>query len=302
MLGVAVALSGYASIDRHLPTGLTSHLGPVNAEAVVVSDGGNVGDVSLGRYTTIIKPVEIPTSAPASHVAVTYIVASGDTISSIASRFSVSVSELRWSNSNLFTDDTVLPGMRLIIPPTPGIVVSVQSGQTLQSLANAYHVDQETIADYNRLRNAQLTSGMMLVIPNGVGPAFPQPPAPVFVSAFRITIGAPVGKLVPTRFPWGWCTWYVATRRPVPWSGNAIEWYSNAAAMGYPVGSQPRVGAIMVTTESPSGLGHVAYVENVYSDGSWLVSEMHYVGFGITDQRLIKPGQINGWLIGFIYG
>jgi surface antigen len=88
----------------------------------------------------------------------------------------------------------------------------------------------------------------------------------------------------------------------VPWGGNAIEWYGNARAMGFPVGSQPKVGAIMVTTESPIGLGHVAYVEQVYPDGSWQVSEMHWVAFGVTSQRIIHPGQLKGALIGFIYG
>jgi surface antigen len=43
----------------------------------------------------------------------------------------------------------------------------------------------------------------------------------------------------------------------------------------------------------------VAYVENVYPDGSWQVSEMNFVGFGVTSQRTISPGQVP--LIGFIY-
>jgi surface antigen len=58
----------------------------------------------------------------------------------------------------------------------------------------------------------------------------------------------------------------------------------------------------MVDRESPIGLGHVAYVETVYPDGSWLISEMDYGMFGVTDQRTIHPGQLNGLLVGFIYG
>jgi hypothetical protein len=167
--------------------------------------------------------------------------------------------------------------------------------------------DPQTIIDFNRLRSPQLTAGNVLVIPGGIGGDFPPPlpAAPSYVGIsdfFHSTIGAPVGHYPVTRFPWGWCTWYPATRRPVPWGGNAIEWYGNARAMGFPVGSQPKVGAIMVTTESPIGLGHVAYVEQVYPDGSWQVSEMHWVAFGVTSQRIIHPGQLKGALIGFIYG
>ena len=53
-------MSSYAAMDRHFPTTLTARFGPVNAEAVMVGDGGQYGDVSLGRYSTVIKPVSTP--------------------------------------------------------------------------------------------------------------------------------------------------------------------------------------------------------------------------------------------------
>jgi LysM repeat protein len=308
VLAIAVAISSYASINHHFPSYLTARLGAVNAEAVTASDGGTVGDVSLGRYSTIIKPLDIPTSAPISHAASMYTVQAGQTLAQIAAAFHITVSDIRWSNPDLITDATISSGERLVIPPVPGVVVTVKAGETLQSVAAAYHVDAAIIADYNRFRDVPLAAGTIVVIPGGVGPDFPRPPvaAPtytnVFFSNFHLTIGAPVGKYPATGFPWGWCTWYVATRRPVPWRGNAIDWYHNAAAMGFPVGSQPRVGAILVDRESLIGLGHVAYVETVYADGSFLISEMDYGMFGVTDQRLIKPGQLNGVLVGFIYG
>src|SRR5207253_6044016 len=51
-------------------------------------------------------------------------------------------------------------------------------------------------------------------------------------------------------------------RVPIPWTGNAWQWYANAEALGYAVGATPRPGAIMVTWESRY-FGHVAYVESV---------------------------------------
>jgi surface antigen len=99
------------------------------------------------------------------------------------------------------------------------------------------------------------------------------------------------------RFAFGWCTWYVSTRRFIPWMGNAIEWYANAAAMGFPEGSTPRVGAIMVTRES--GWGHVAFVESVDADGrGWTVSEMNFRGFAVVSTRHIGSGEVP--LVGFI--
>lgn len=102
---------------------------------------------------------------------------------------------------------------------------------------------------------------------------------------------------VANHFPWGYCTWYVASKRSVPWIGNAITWYSQAIAYGFTVGNAPAVGAIMVTRES--SLGHVAYVEAVNPDGSWVVSEMNYVGFGVISSRTVHPGAVP--VIGFVY-
>jgi surface antigen len=120
--------------------------------------------------------------------------------------------------------------------------------------------------------------------------------AAVFVSrpVGGVTMEAPGGN----HFAYGYCTWYVANRRNIPWFGNAIEWWPNARPYGYAEGGSPAVGAVMVTRESP--IGHVAYVESVGGDGSWTVSEMNYAGWNMVSRRTIHPGQIP--LVGFIYG
>ena len=100
------------------------------------------------------------------------------------------------------------------------------------------------------------------------------------------------------RFAYGYCTWYVANRRYVPWMGNAIEWWPNARAYGYAEGQSPQVGAIMVTRES--GFGHVAYVESVNGDGTWTVSEMNFAAWNVVSRRTLRPGQAP--VVGFIYG
>lgn len=89
-------------------------------------------------------------------------------------------------------------------------------------------------------------------------------------------------------FAFGECTWYVATRRCVPWLGNANQWFYNAAAMGYKEGHTPIPGAIVVFWpggDGASGVGHVAYVEAVgptstVPAGSFLQSEMNFYGGG----------------------
>jgi LysM repeat protein len=294
-------------MDRHFQSALTARLGPVNAEAVVSGEGGQVGDVSLGRYSTIIKPVAIPLSAPISHSPISYSVAAGENLKTIAAKFHVSVSEIRWSNTNLISSEVVETGDQILIPPVPGIVVITKASDTLDSLGVKYQSDAQTILDFNRLRSPQLVAGTVLVIPGGVGGAFPPPPTlwqtliqSGTTGAFHsVILGCCLGPYPATGFPAGWCTWYVATKRNVTWRGDAGFWYQNASAAGYPVGPTPKVGAIMVTWESY--LGHVAYVESVNADGSWVVTEMNYVAFDVISTRTIKPGQLGGRLVGFIY-
>jgi LysM repeat protein len=293
-------------MDRHLPTNLTARLGPVNAEALVVEEGGQYGDVSLGRYGTIIKPVAIPTAGPISHEAVSYKVVAGDSLSSIAARYGVTVSEIRWSNSNLYSSDTIATGDQIVIPPVHGVVVTTKSTDTVDALATKFSVDPQVIVDFNRLRSSDLVAGMTLVIPGGVGGAFPPPPAIWQILHSGITsnylvkvVNCCLGPYVNNKFPVGWCTYYVATKRNVTWNGDAGYWYTNASYQGYQVGPTPKVGAIMVTWESWAG--HVAYVEAVNPDGSWVVSEMNWVAFDVIDERTIKPGQLGSKLVGFIY-
>lgn len=97
-------------------------------------------------------------------------------------------------------------------------------------------------------------------------------------------------------FPFGQCTWYVATKRNIPWNGNAINWYQNSIKVGRKVGNYPIKGSIMVTRESV--YGHVAYVEEV-SKEYFTVSEMNNPIWGVVSKRKIKPGDLP--IVGFIY-
>ena len=124
-------------------------------------------------------------------------------------------------------------------------------------------------------------------------------PAPGSFSSGAGTV--PGGGSVGNHFSFGYCTWYVANRRGIPWFGNAWEWYGNAQAYGYPVGQQARVGAVAVWNQSMGGgYGHVGYVESVQGNG-FTVSEMNYNAWGQVNSRFV-PYSNPGPLTGFIYG
>ena len=99
------------------------------------------------------------------------------------------------------------------------------------------------------------------------------------------------------RFPFGYCTYYVAQRRLIPWSGNAITWLSGARSYGFATGDIPQVGAIVVTSEGGNA-GHVAYIDAV-SGNQITISEMNYRGFGVISSRTISSSY--GVIKGYIY-
>jgi surface antigen len=102
-------------------------------------------------------------------------------------------------------------------------------------------------------------------------------------------------------YDWGNCTWWVAIRRsqigePIPNSwGNAATWASRAQADGYLVDHTPSYGAIMQTPFVDNGLGHVAFVESVNSDGSWTISEMNVKGLDVVDYRTLSLIEAAGY-------
>jgi LysM repeat protein len=300
---IAIALVSYSAIGKN--RGVSLWLGVSNAAGSSFSQGGNLGTVAVGRSGTILQPVNIPTNPVVAHTPLTYTVGPSDDLKGIAAKFHVSPEEIRWSNPQDLTDtDAVKVGQKLLIPPIAGVVITVQKSDTLQSLAQTWKVQPQTIADFNYLRDpaSEIVKGKELVVPGARGPQLQSPdsqlPPATYGWSGIINVGGAFGPVALNHFPYGQCTWYVASWVQIPWMGDAWMWFGNAKSYGWPVGSVPRRGAIMVTWESRY-YGHVAYVDQVYADGSWQIQEMNFLGWAVIDQRVIKPGGVP--LIGFIY-
>lgn len=237
-----------------------------------------------------------------------YTVQDGDTVGSIAVKYKINSNTIRWANG-LDNVDMIHPGDQLFILPVSGVQAVVKPGDTIESIAKKYGGKVDEIIAFNDLpANGQLKEGEEIVIPDGTVPET-QNRAPVASGQSTTTTpGATAGTNTARTFnkyyyssgahsfPWGWCTWYVASRRHVPWGGNAGTWLYHAKAYGANIGRSPKVGAIMVTGESR--YGHVGIVESV-KGGSFTVSEMNYRGFGVVSKRTISSGA--GFVKGFIY-
>jgi LysM repeat protein len=96
-----------------------------------------------------------------------YVVQAGDTISTIAANFGVSVNTILWEN-DLNAYSLIRPGNKLVILPVTGVAHKVAKGDTLASIASKYGIDANMIMETNKLANAEMLSvGQKLIIPGG---------------------------------------------------------------------------------------------------------------------------------------
>lgn len=175
--------------------------------------------------STDISQVEIETveSVKPRRDVVEYEVKGGDTLSSIGKSFAVDVPSIAILNN--FSKDKILkPGETIKIPPVTGVIVKVQSGDTIYSLAKKHGLAAaQPIVDwpYNTFSNDEtfaLAAGQTLVIPGGKPPA-ELPPAP------RVILNTPLFAGGTGQFIWpttGIITQYFAWYHPADDIANAV--------------------------------------------------------------------------------
>lgn len=96
---------------------------------------------------------------------IVYTIQNGDTISSIARRFGISINTILWENE-LKATSLIKPGNQLTILPTSGVGHVVSRGQTLGAIAKLYDVSEQDILKANGIANPnQIAAGTKIIIP-----------------------------------------------------------------------------------------------------------------------------------------
>lgn len=249
------------------------------------------------------------TAVPFSPGIENYVVQEGETMESIASRLSaeyhtnLTTDQIRWSNGLKTTDVSV--GQALSIPKTSGIIYTVKSGDTPETLASRYGSQADRIISYNSLEDSGLVVGSYIVLPGGTLPLTERPEyVPVYSYSYYgstsdrqdmriVNEGVPYDQSYGNKMAPGQCTYYAWWWRatspyslgPLPpgLTGDAKYWANNASALGMRVDRTPEVGAVFQTTSG--WWGHVGVVLRVNDDGSLLVREMNY---GYTAYRVTE--------------
>ena len=207
---------------------------------------------------------------------ITYTVQKGDTLSTIARKFGISVETIQWEND--ITGESISVGDDLRILPVTGIAHKVGSGETIYTIAKKLDTAPQKIVDYpfNDFANPEtfsLVTGQTLIVPDGIKPS-EQPtyvrPRPAFIAVGNSAVGS------------GGFAW--------PLRGGISQyasWYHNAIDIMADVGT-PIVAANSGTVSNVIvGTWDGGYGNNVYID-SGNGYRTHYAHMG---QVYVSPGQ-----------
>jgi len=181
---------------------------------------------------------------------ISYQAMKGDTLSTIADKFGVSVDTIRWEND--LTNDDIAIGQELKIPPVSGIVHKVAEGETIQSISKKYKTDAQKIVnfpfnDFTDLETFSLAVGQTLIVPDGV-----QPQAAAIAFSVPSYASAPMGtgRLL-------WPTAGMITQYPI--------WYHMAfdiANPGLPGVMAADTGVVVLAEYSRYGYGNHVIVDH----------------------------------------
>ncbi|MDD4410216.1 MAG: M23 family metallopeptidase [Candidatus Shapirobacteria bacterium] len=208
-----------------------------------------------------------------------YRVVEGDTVSSIAMKFGVTIDTIMWEN-NLKSVDAIKPKQILKILPVTGVRYKVKRGETIYSIAKAYQVDAQNIIDYpfNTFSNDEtfaLSAGQELIIPDGIKPK----EVVIDTARYAARSVAPIPGVV-GEGNFMWPTSGVITQR--------FSWYHKAVDIANH--SNPTIVAAQggtVTTAGWNGGGYGNYVVVNHGNGySTLYGHM------LNNSMVVKAGQV----------
>jgi len=102
-----------------------------------------------------------------------YEVEAGDSLFGIAKNYELEPESILWANTKTMNDDPHLisVGVKLLIPPTDGILYEWQEGDKLDHIAGLYHVDVEDILLFPGndidMTNPVIEPGTFIMLPGG---------------------------------------------------------------------------------------------------------------------------------------
>lgn len=217
---------------------------------------------------------------------ITYSVQKGDTISTIASKFGVSIDTIKWENN--LKSDSITVGDELKILPVTGMAHKVERGDTVYSIAKKYDANAQEIVDFpfNDFANPQtfsLVEGQIVIVPNGVKPE----EQPTYVRKTYIATG-------PVNISAGGFTW--------PLQGSISQfysWYHTALDIAAPIGTPivaAQSGAVSEAYSSGWNYGYGTHIV-IAGDNGYSTLYAHMSGLNVGPGDRVTAGKtVVGWI------
>lgn len=99
-----------------------------------------------------------------------HVLQAGETISSLQSRYNLSLSAIVGANPDISSLDRLPEGLELLIPPGEGLVITLEPGQTILDIVEIYGISPAKLARANEISSPEdLLPGNLLFLP-GVEP------------------------------------------------------------------------------------------------------------------------------------
>jgi LysM repeat protein len=261
--------------------------GPVAGDQTQVDAGGDnsggaapvdAADPGDGSIYNVMQPADIAAGSSDFQI---YVVAGGDSLPTIATKFGLSRNTIYWANTSRLPDPaSIHAGLKLVIPPDDGVTVTVKAGTTMSAYASKYKVSVQAIMVANGLSDVTLTAGQLLLVPVIPVPAIPG------------AKGGCVGSCGGTTWSGGKLRW------PVPASNTITQYFSSSHAaidIGAPTGSAVIAaagGTVVFAGWNRGGAGFGGGIEVwIFSGGKIYTTYNHLSAEFVRVGQVVAAGQ-----------
>jgi murein DD-endopeptidase MepM/ murein hydrolase activator NlpD len=225
----------------------------------------------------------------------TYVIHDGDTLSSVAKIFNVSINTIVWAN-NLNRNSVLISGQTLVILPISGIRYTIKKGDTLKSIVATYNADLNEVLQYNDISlSSVLNPGDIIMIPDAELGGYSNSTTGTSVTTPKTVKWN--GKGIPPRAIWGrtnpvhdangpsYPGYYI---RPIDsgYESQGLHGY-NAVDLAAPVGTPihaSAAGTVIIAITGGWNGGYGNYVVISHPNGTQTV-------YGHASRVLVAPGQ-----------